>query len=321
MSIISYQNMLQEIKKKILNNELKYKNSIIIGDNTSGKSEILKQILLNQEKGYYFIDSINRSFDYTKVSSLKNIGGSYKNVLKFRLSDNKFNLEDSFGVYETGLGAIEQIYFNYEEKLKRLLKDFLHKDFDIKIEQNEVVGNTFHLYIGENIDKLSSGYQAIIRLFLEIIYFEDQLETSEDFPVVVIDEINEFLSAKNEGKILPFLMNQFPNLYYIVATHSLDVIASSTNCNIIAIKDNNYECLDGNDFITITDVREIFEDIYNITTDIDIEKQHIDMLLRSFLNTKICNQWTAVEDEKMSKIEEDELSNTQRLLLKQIKSW
>ena len=321
MSIINYQTMLKEVKNKILNDEFKHKNSIIIGDNASGKSELIKQLLTMTEEGYYFIDSVNRSFDYTKVSSSKNIEGSYKNVLDLRLSTNKFNLKDSFGIYETGLGSIEQIYFNYEKKLKILFESFLNKELDIKIEQSKIIGDIYNLYIDGSIEQMSSGYQAIIRLFIEILYFEDMINISESSSFVVIDEINEFLSSKNEYKILPFIMKEFSNLYFIVTTHSADVIASSIDCNIIVIKNETYECLDGNDFITITDVREIFENIYNISIDIDDKKQDIDIILRNLLNSKISNKWTEVENEKMNEIEMGNLTNIQKVLLKQIKSW
>lgn len=313
--------MLKEVKNKILNDEFKHKNSIIIGDNASGKSELIKQLLTMTEEGYYFIDSVNRSFDYTKVSSSKNIEGSYKNVLDLRLSTNKFNLKDSFGIYETGLGSIEQIYFNYEKKLKILFESFLNKELDIKIEQSKIIGDIYNLYIDGSIEQMSSGYQAIIRLFIEILYFEDMINISESSSFVVIDEINEFLSSKNEYKILPFIMKEFSNLYFIVTTHSADVIASSIDCNIIVIKNETYECLDGNDFITITDVREIFENIYNISIDIDDKKQDIDIILRNLLNSKISNKWTEVENEKMNEIEMGNLTNIQKVLLKQIKSW
>ncbi|MCB2297304.1 AAA family ATPase [Clostridium tagluense] len=322
MSMTNYQTLLKEIRNKILNNELKHRNSIIVGDNSSGKSEIVKQLLVNNDIGYYLIDSVNRTFDYTKVSYLDNLEKeSYKNVLKFRLNEEKFNLQDSFGVNKAGTGAIEQIYFNYADKLKKLFRELLGIDFDIKIETNKFLGKVPILSINEGIDKISSGFQAIMRIFLEILYFEDTLEVIEDSAVVVIDEINEFLSPKNEEQILPFLMNQFPNLNFIVTTHSADVIASSINCNIIVLKGDSYECLDGDDFTTVTDVREIFSKIYNMNSDAAADIQAIEVILRNFLNIKISNQWTEVEEEKISEINENELSNIQKLLLKQIKSW
>lgn len=319
MSITSYNNMLKEIKDKIENEKLKYKNAIIIGDNSSGKSELLRNILMDKKEGYYFIDSVNRSFNYEKIGDIQKISNTYINVLKHRLEENIFNLNDSFDFNKTGIGFIEEVYLNFEEELKMLIKDFLNVDFDIAIEDNLILGKKQKLLIDKNVEKLSSGYQAIIRIFLELLYFKNSYNNINKNPIVVIDEINEFLSTKNEKKFLPFLMKKFNNMNFIITTHSADVIASSIDFNIIVLKGNSYECLDGNDFSTVTDAREIFEKIYklsdnNMANDIEFE-------LRNLLNFKISGTWTEKEETKLNKIEKEKLTNSQLLILNEIKSW
>ncbi|WP_283591848.1 AAA family ATPase [Clostridium butanoliproducens] len=319
MYINSYQTMLTEIKNKILNKELKHRNTIIVGDNSSGKSEILRQILIKQQNGYYFIDSVNRSFNYEKVSKSEDLFETYKSVVKYRLSENNFNLVDTFDLHGTGLDVIEKIYFNYNEELKAMLKSFLNIDFRIDIIVDEVLGKKKVLNIDNNIEKLSTGYQAIIRLFLELIYFKHSLEKNITNPVVVIDEINEFLSTKNEERILPYLIKIFENMNFIVTTHSADVVASSIDCNIIVISGSNYECLDGNDFSSVTDVREIFEKIYELSS--DNKTNSIEITLRNLLNCKISETWTEVEEKRLKDIDELVLTNSQKFILNQIKSW
>lgn len=319
MYINSYQTMLTEIKNKILNKELKHRNTIIVGDNSSGKSEILRQILIKQQNGYYFIDSVNRSFNYEKVSKSEDLFETYKSVVKYRLSENNFNLVDTFDLHSTGLDVIEKIYFNYNEELKAMLKSFLNIDFRIDIIVDEVLEKKKVLNIDNNIEKLSTGYQAIIRLFLELIYFKHSLEKNITNPVVVIDEINEFLSTKNEERILPYLIKIFENMNFIVTTHSADVVASSIDCNIIVISGSNYECLDGNDFSSVTDVREIFEKIYELSS--DNKTNSIEITLRNLLNCKISETWTEVEEKRLKDIDELVLTNSQKFILNQIKSW
>lgn len=319
MSITSYNNMLKEIKYKIENEKLKYKNTIIIGDNSSGKSELLRNILLDKKEGYYFIDSVNRSFNYEKIENTQQVRDTYINVLEYRLEENIFNLKDSFDFNKTGMGFIEEVYLNFEEELKILIRDFLDINFDITIEDNSILGKKPKLLIDKNTEKLSSGYQAIIRIFLELLYFKNSYNNINKNPIVVIDEINEFLSTKNEKKFLPFLMKKFNNMNFIITTHSADVIASSIDFNIIVLKGNSYECLDGNDFSTVTDAREIFEKIYklsdnNMANDIEFE-------LRNLLNFKISGTWTEKEETKLNKIEKEKLTNSQLLILNEIKSW
>ncbi len=319
MCMTDYGNMLMEIKNKILNKKLKHKNTIIVGDNSSGKSEVLKELLTEQQSGYYFIDCVNRTFNYEKASKEDDLKETYKSVVRYRLNEKNFNLLDTFDLYKTGTGFIEEVYFNYYEELREMLKDFLDIDFQISIEEHEIIGDQKVLDTDLGIKKLSSGYQAIIRLFLELIYFENSLEADVSRKVVVIDEINEFLSTKNEERILPFLINRFSNMNFIVTTHSADVVASSVDCNIVVLSENNYECLDGNDFSSVTDVREIFEKIYNLSGESEIED--IEITLRNLLNSKISETWTEVEEKKLRNIDETILSNSQKLILNQIKSW
>lgn len=318
----NYQNMLKEIDDKLINNKLKYTNSIIIGDNSSGKSEVLKNILLKKRTGYYLIDSVNRKFDFSKVSGIENIPiESYRNVINSRLEDNIFNLKDTFDLFGDGVSIIEQVYYNYEDRLKSLFKDFFNIEFDIRNVKDKYLGERVELRIGQDIDKISNGYQAILRLFLELIYFKDSVEKNIVAPVIVIDEINEFLSPKNEEKILPFLMKEFGQFRFIVTTHSAEVITSSIDCNILVLGDNECEYLDGNDYTSITDTMGIFEKLYDLDFDKENENTDIELTLRSLLNLKLANNWTDIEEEKLNNIKEDKLSNAHKLLIKQIKSW
>ena len=115
-------------------------------------------------------------------------------------------------------------------------------------------------------------------------------------------------------------MNKFSNMKFIITTHSADIIASAVDFNIIVLAGNNqYECLDGNDFTTVTDVRDIFNKIYNIDESNTISD--IEIVLRNLLNCKISDVWTDVEERKLNEIKEDSLTNAQKLMLKQIKSW
>lgn len=106
---------------------------------------------------------------------------------------------------------------------------------------------------------------------------------------------------------------------FVVTTHSADVVASSIDCNIIVLSSNNYECLDGNDFTSVTDVRDIFEKIYNLSS--RSETDDIEITLRNLLSSKISETWTEIEDEQLKNIDKTLLTNSQKLILNQIKSW
>ena len=97
---------------------------------------------------------------------------------------------------------------------------------------------------------LSNGYQAIIRILLELVYYSDKLKLRDgEKKVVIIDELDEFLSPKVCSNLWMFLKKEFPNLSFIVSTHSSDLIVGAEDANIIVLADNNYEILDSNDYL------------------------------------------------------------------------
>ena len=64
----SYHEMINRVTEMICEHIDDTENFILIGDNSSGKSEILRTII-ERKKGeaVYYIDSVNRTFDAGKV--------------------------------------------------------------------------------------------------------------------------------------------------------------------------------------------------------------------------------------------------------------
>lgn len=74
--------MINHIIDKLSDEELPYKDSIIIGDNSSGKTLLLKLFIekIKDDRAVYFIDAVNRGFDVKKVSKI-NKKPEYKNTI------------------------------------------------------------------------------------------------------------------------------------------------------------------------------------------------------------------------------------------------
>ena len=67
-----YQNMINELVEMIRENWLPYESTIVIGDNSSGKSELLKRLLLEEgPESWYLIDSVNRGFTAGQIFKMK----------------------------------------------------------------------------------------------------------------------------------------------------------------------------------------------------------------------------------------------------------
>ena len=60
---------LNNISQKIIDRELKYADTIILGDNSSGKSLLLRMLVekAGNTDSVYFIDAVNRGFDVSKI--------------------------------------------------------------------------------------------------------------------------------------------------------------------------------------------------------------------------------------------------------------
>lgn len=289
---------------------------IIVGDNSSGKSDILKSVIKNlPQSECYYIDSSNRVFEYKNTLDTGNNLPKTENVLKVRLEEENFNLKDSFG----NGGNIERYYSIYKTKFLGLINEFLEKDIIIEEESGINLEKVLKVD-GEIYEYLSNGYQAIFRIFLELIY---ATEINKNIKTIIIDEITEFLSVKNEAKILNFLREKFPNIRFIVTTHSEDIISNTPNTRLVIITENNYEILDGDDFQTNTEIRRVFSNLFFNDREEKDEKKKVEVesLLRKLYNKKLFGEWAIKDEEEIEKLEAFDLTNSQKLLLKNIKEF
>ena len=306
-----YQEMLKRLNDILLKDQLEYKDTIIIGDNSSGKSDVLKNLIQSDKEGkYYFIDDVNRYFDVSQITSNQVQNTVYSQAInETRINEKHFNQEDSF--YYCGTPwAVEGFYANYSDELKKMMDEFL--DIDLNIQRGKL---GWEIYVDNELVNLSSGYQAVMRIFIEILYFADTKGTG----VIVIDEIDEFLSVKNSGRILQYLRKTFPNLRFIVTTHSADLIANAEDINLILLSGSEFEILDANDFSSISQVYDIFESVFEQKSDNDKEKT--DTILRILLNNKMSGVWGDEEESRLQYLKKRRITKAQKLIIKQIEAW
>jgi predicted ATP-binding protein involved in virulence len=102
--------------------------------------------------------------------------------------------------------------------------DFNYKDYSFVINQN---GRRF------GFNELSDGYSAIIDIIADlIIKMQDQNSLTRAYEkegVVFIDEVETHLHLKLQRLIMPMLTQIFPNIQFIVTTHSPFVLSSLSN--------------------------------------------------------------------------------------------
>lgn len=311
------QDNLNEIVNMLYKNTLKYKDTVIIGDNSSGKSLLLKMLIekYGQTDKLYFIDAVNRGFDVSMVVENEKKPDYKQTIINTRIKKEYFNLRDSFNCYGTMTERIEQIYFLFEEKLQILFEKLTKEKF--KIIQDEALGEV-ELKNGKGL--LSSGYQAIIRILLELIYYQEKCIENKNIEsaIVIIDELDEFLSPGYAFAIMPFLKDNFPKMNFIITTHSCDLVAGTNNANLVILSDGKYEILDINDLQSVSEVQIIFGRVFGEQT---VENDEIDNELRRLFNNRINNAWGEKDQTQLEIIQKRDLTSSQKIICKQIMEW
>lgn len=306
--------MLDRVSQIIKDSE--NQNWIIIGDNSCGKSELLKELVRKQKENVYYIDSVNRYMNVGNINVSEQTvyyDVTVEEIIDWRIRTENFNYKDSFGEQE----HIERLYPEYVESLCGIMKDFLGIELKIEKENVDKFGDSIvNAYINGEKMELSSGYQALIRIFAEILFYS---EISKKEGTIIIDEIDEFLSPRNSAKILMYLTERFPKHRFIVSTHSGDLICHSKDCKMAILQENEFQVLDSNDFDTMTDVNALFQKIF--VEDGQENNDEIEKKLERLLELKLSHCFGQQEEMELEAIKEEELSIVQKVMYNQIRSW
>ncbi|EIV7688695.1 ATP-binding protein [Citrobacter freundii] len=89
-------------------------------------------------------------------------------------------------------------------------------------------------------NQLSSGYQSILSIYADLLMKVELkgITADEMSGVVFIDEIDAHLHVSLQRKIFSFFVNAFPNIQFIVTTHSPFVVQSVNNAIIYDLSTN-----------------------------------------------------------------------------------
>ncbi len=93
----------------------------------------------------------------------------------------------------------------------------------------------------KEIEDLSAGYQSVLNMVIDLAYRLAILnpDAGRDIcnaeGIVLIDEIDSNLHPKWQWRIVDALIETFPNIQFIAATHSPIIVSSCKNANIISI--------------------------------------------------------------------------------------
>lgn len=124
------------------------------------------------------------------------------------------------------------------EKFQNLLKEIFEDDSVVLVFDEDTF--QFHILMDGRepfeFNTLSSGYAAVLDIIVDLmIRMENHTERVFDFStpgIVLIDEIETHLHLTLQKKILEMLTTFFPNIQFIVSTHSPFIINSLENLTI-----------------------------------------------------------------------------------------
>lgn len=174
----------------------------------------------------------------------------YSNIEKIQFQD-KYNINDNPGAkltkYLVDLKATQAFTKDHEKsaKIDRWFCTFesilraIFNDDNLQLIFND---ETFQFSICEsdrepfNFNTLSRGYAAILDIINDLIMrmeAKSGLRTEFDMEgIVLVDEIETHLHLELQKKILPVLTTLFPNIQFIVTTHSPFILSSLDNAVI-----------------------------------------------------------------------------------------
>ena len=142
--------------------------------------------------------------------------------------------------HEEKANVIHRWFEKFEELLRQIFEDdslklvFDEDDFSFHIKEKNR-----ELF---DFNTLSSGYAAILDIVLDLIVRMEK-KTNKSFVfdmqgVVLIDEIETHLHLELQKNILPMLTTIFPNIQFIVSTHSPFILNSLEDAVIYDLEKN-----------------------------------------------------------------------------------
>lgn len=121
---------------------------------------------------------------------------------------------------------IKRWFQRFEKVLQQIFSDpQLYIDFNIETYEFKIVETGKEPFA---FDALSSGYAAVLEIVSDLLMrMEKKAKKGYDLEgIVLIDEIETHLHLELQKDILPFLTRLFPNIQFVVTTHSPFILNS-----------------------------------------------------------------------------------------------
>lgn len=241
----------------------KHKNLIIVGENSSGKTQFLSMLfskaIISNSVDYYFIDAKNRSVTDDSDNLLEKRYYEYDilDLLKERTSRPIMSIRDYFTDHDPGpLVTISELINGYRE-YEKLFTDIYQESIVVKLLSDpEEYNDKRDMLLGTSkrekvlindvdISSLSSSEAAELRIIMEV-----NNAFIKGCKVVVIDEFDIHFTNTRMVEFMEMLTRYYFDLRFIFVIHNADLVVDLNNieaCLFHVGRNGGHHLIDCND--------------------------------------------------------------------------
>lgn len=229
--MFNIQDLAELIYKKTITgtNYFVHKSMVVVGNNSTGKSTLLKALLskiINEGSDkFYYIDAQNRVvINSSKTEfSIRYSEFDVRTILATRFRPDYFAKEDVFDTtYSGGVVTFSELMSDLNV-YNKLFKNFMSCDLkrgSLLRDDSFIEGNDTLFYKDDiDIGSISSSEAAKIRLIMEIHYANNQ-----GCKAVIIDEFDDHFDTENMISFMSKLKEYYSKLRFIFVIHNFEAL-------------------------------------------------------------------------------------------------
>lgn len=236
----------------------KHNSLVICGENAFGKTTLIRKIIdglmENDAFDFYYIDPQNRMLydeNNTAAQSLHQM--QIRSIVENRIKESNFTIRDVFEGVSPGTAVVYKSIIEKFDRYQELFEKNLGIDLVLNYEEDGL-GLTEILVNGDReLYKLATSEAARMRILFEVDY-----AVKQGAKLIIIDELDTYLSDDTTFKFVKMLSENYLNMDFVVSIHSLTLLLQLSGFDGALICDAKKENKEEN-FVRFFDVDSINE--------------------------------------------------------------